>query len=341
MSSVKNQDKTISIAPLVLLSALDHYKRSKLSRNERVVGVLLGDNTKSDKVIEITNSFAVPFKEDLNESSSDIWFINQQYIEEMITMTKKINAKERIVGWYHSGPKLRNNDLKMNNSIFTKYVKDPILCVIDISSLGASNRRNNNNNTGSSNDGLPLKSYICIENIKEDGSVTEKNFQYLSTIIEAEEAEEIGVEHLLRDIKDSGESELSKKLKVQLESLKTLKNKILHIEQYLTSLIEGKMPINHQILGKLQDVFNLLPNLTPELQNESNKLRTAITTNTNDQMMMIHITQLVKAIIAFDDLIENKINNNNLRLSKLKLEQTKEKKLVSASKVTSEKTASS
>lgn len=332
MSTFKQQDKTVSIAPLVLLSVLDHYKRAKISKNERVIGVLLGDNTKSDKVIEVTNSFAVPFKEDLKGSTSDIWFINQQYIEEMITMTKKINAKERIVGWYHSGPKLRNNDLKMNNSIFTKYIKDPVLCVIDISSLGSSSSRNPGD--GSSNDGLPLKSYICIENIKEDGSVTEKNFQYLSTIIEAEEAEEIGVEHLLRDIKDSGESELSKKLKVQLESLKTLKNKISHIEQYLTSLIEGKCPINHQILGKLQDVFNLLPNLTPELQNESNKLRTAITMNTNDQMMMIHVTQLIKAIIAFDDLVENKINNNNLRLSKLSLEQERES-TVSAEKVAS------
>ncbi|XBW35852.1 hypothetical protein QEN19_001424 [Hanseniaspora menglaensis] len=314
--SVKNQkEKTVSIAPLVLLSVLDHFKRSKISSKERVVGVLLGDNTKSEKIIEITNSFAVPFKEDTNNTNSDIWFINQQFIEEMITMTKKINAKERIVGWYHSGPKLKNNDLKMNNSIFTKYVKDPVLCVIDVSSLGK--QSNSSINSGSSNDGLPLKSYICVENVKEDGSVIEKNFQYVSTIIEAEEAEEIGVEHLLRDIKDSGESELSKKLKIQLESLKTLKNKIEHIEQYLTSLIEGKMPINHQILGKLQDVFNLLPNLTPELENESNKLRTAITTNTNDQMMMIHITQLVKAIIAFDDLIENKIANKNLKLSKL------------------------
>jgi len=38
---------------------------------------------------------------------------------------------------------------------------------------------------------------------------------------------------------------------------------------------------------------------------------------------MIHITQLVKAIIAFDDLIENKIANNNIKMKELKLSEDK------------------
>lgn len=127
----------------------------------------------------------------------------------------------------------------------------------------------------------------------------------------------------MRNVKNSGKSELSKKLKTQLGSLQTLSNKLNGIQEYLELVIEGKLPANHQILGKLQDIFNLLPDLSPEINNNVNSLSRAITMNTNDQMLMIHITQLVKAIIAFDDLIENKIANNNIKMKELKLTDDK------------------
>lgn len=329
MSVSQKQEKTVVIAPLVLLSVLDHFKRTKIDSKERVVGVLLGDNTKSEKIVQITNSYAVPFKENKSQTGSDIWFVNQQYIEEMITMTKKINAKERIVGWYHTGGKLRANDLHINNSIFTKYVKQPVLCNININNLrslgssGTSFKASDLEEFTEAESSIPIKSYVCVEDVKEDGSVIEKNFQYIPTIIEAEEAEEIGVEHLLRNVKNSGKSELSKKLKTQLGSLQTLSNKLNGIQEYLELVIEGKLPANHQILGKLQDIFNLLPDLSPDINNNVNSLSRAITMNTNDQMLMIHITQLVKAIIAFDDLIENKIANNNSKMKELKITEDK------------------
>ena len=47
---------TVSIAPLILLSACDHYGRSGKGTRKRVVGVLLGQNTGS--TVRVTNSFA-------------------------------------------------------------------------------------------------------------------------------------------------------------------------------------------------------------------------------------------------------------------------------------------
>ena len=35
----------------------------------------------------------------------------------MYQMFKKVNAKERIVGWYHTGPKLHQNDIVINDLI--------------------------------------------------------------------------------------------------------------------------------------------------------------------------------------------------------------------------------
>lgn len=40
--------------------------------------------------------------------------MDHDYIENMNEMFKKISAREKIVGWYHTGPKLRSSDLDIN-----------------------------------------------------------------------------------------------------------------------------------------------------------------------------------------------------------------------------------
>lgn len=52
------EERKVSVAPLVLLSVVDHYNRgaSTSSKNKRVVGVLLGQN--DGKVVRVSNSFA-------------------------------------------------------------------------------------------------------------------------------------------------------------------------------------------------------------------------------------------------------------------------------------------
>lgn len=84
-------------------------------------------------------------------------------------------------------------------------------------------------------------------------------------------------------------------------------------------MLNGELPVNHAILGNLQDVFNLLPNLsTPSTTNPINSvslstdnsdLARAMSIKTNDQLMAIYLSSLIRAITAFHDLIENKIQN--------------------------------
>ena len=62
-----------------------------------------------------SNSFAVPFDEDDKDKQS--WYLDHGYLEIMYQMFKKVNAKERIVGWYHTGPKLHQNDIVINDLI--------------------------------------------------------------------------------------------------------------------------------------------------------------------------------------------------------------------------------
>ena len=82
---------------------VDHYNRVAKSTKKRAVGVILGSSHRG--VIDCTNSFAVPFEEDLK--NPDVFFLDHNYLQNMYDMFRKIAAKERIVGFYSTGPKIR------------------------------------------------------------------------------------------------------------------------------------------------------------------------------------------------------------------------------------------
>ncbi|KAF7595144.1 proteasome regulatory particle subunit [Aspergillus hancockii] len=291
--------RTVTVAPLVLLSVADHYGRSAKGTRKRVVGVLLGEN--SGQNVRVSNSFAVPFEED--EKDPSVWFLDHNFVESMRDMFKKINAREKLIGWYHSGPKLRASDLEINE-LFKRYTPNPLLVIVDVQPKEV---------------GVPTDAYFAVDEIKDDGTTTSKTFVHTPSIIEAEEAEEIGVEHLLRDIRDVAVGTLSTRITSQLQSLQGLHLRLRDIGQYLQKVLDHELPVNHAILGNLQDVFNLLPNLsTPavaphlsgsEPQSENSDLARAMSIKTNDQLMAIYLSSLIRAITAFHDLIENKIQN--------------------------------
>ncbi|KAJ9622367.1 proteasome regulatory particle subunit [Taxawa tesnikishii (nom. ined.)] len=300
-------NRTVSVAPLVLLSAQDHYARSAKGTKKRVVGVLLGQN--EGQGVRVSNSFAVPFEED--EKDPSVWFIDHNYIESMNDMFKKVNAREKLIGWYHTGPKLRASDLGINE-LFKRYTPNPLLVIIDVQPKEV---------------GVPTDAYFAVEEIRDDGSTTSKEFVHTPSTIEAEEAEEIGVEHLLRDIRDVAVGTLSTRITSQLKSLQGLHLRLQDIGKYLQKVIDGELPVNHAILGSLQDVFNLLPNLsTPKASSatangatpvaENSELARAMSIKTNDQLMAIYLSSLVRAITAFHDLIENKIQNKQQQQDK-------------------------
>ncbi|KAF8115169.1 hypothetical protein N665_0029s0015 [Sinapis alba] len=260
--SARTIEKVV-VHPLVLLSIVDHYNRVAKDSRKRVVGVLLGSSSRG--IVDVTNSYAVPFEEDDKDPS--IWFLDHNYHESMFHMFKRINAKEHVVGWYSTGPKLRENDLDVH-ALFSGYVPNPVLVIID-------------NATQKS----------------------QKVFVHVSTEIAAHEVEEIGVEHLLRDVKDTTISTLATEVTAKLTALKGLDARLREIRSYLDLVIEGKLPLNHEILYHLQDVFNLLPNLNV------NELVKAFSVKTNDMMLVIYLSSLIRSVIALHNLINNKLLN--------------------------------
>lgn len=73
----------------------------------------------------------------------------------MNDMFKKINAREKLVGWYHSGPKLRASDLEINE-LFKRYTPNPLLVIIDVQPKEV---------------GVPTDAYFAVDEIKDVGDL--------------------------------------------------------------------------------------------------------------------------------------------------------------------------
>ncbi|KTF76847.1 hypothetical protein cypCar_00034124, partial [Cyprinus carpio] len=73
----------------------------------------------------------------------------------------------------------------------------------------------------------------------------------------------------------------------------------------LEKVATGKLPINHQIIYQLQDVFNLLPDVNLQ------EFVKAFYLKTNDQMLVVYLASLIRSVVALHNLINNKIANRD------------------------------
>lgn len=87
--------------------------------------------------------------------------------------------------------------------------------------------------------------------------------------------------------------------------LKGLTKSLYDIRAYLDKLSTNKLPINHQILSHIQDIFNILPDVTQQ------DLIKSIYVKTNDEMLLVYLSALIRSIIALHNLIMNKIQNSD------------------------------
>ncbi|KAF7682422.1 26S proteasome non-ATPase regulatory subunit 7 like protein B [Astathelohania contejeani] len=247
----------VIVHPLVLLSVVDHYRRVD---NKRVVGVLLGTK-EEDNTIHVSNSFAVPFDED-NKGN---WLFDTSYQQNMFDLFKKVNSTELIVGWYHTGPKMHANDLEITRS-FLSIVKEPVMIIVDVKLEEV---------------GLPVQAFSLDPKHEE--------FIHVGSKIEAEEAEEVGVEHLIRDLRDATMCNSFGHVKEITNSLRIYENNLENIENYLQDVIDGKLPSNNELIFFLQECLNDIPKMQKR-----------------ESMKGCYLAALTKSVISLTDLARNK-----------------------------------
>lgn len=101
------------------------------------------------------------------------------------------------------------------NEMMRKYTANPILVIIDVNPKDDLE--------------IPTDAYCTVDEIGDDKSDTKRTFVHLPSEIGAFEAEEVGVEHLLRDIRVSQCSGL---VDGELQILKQLLCRITPLEPY-------------------------------------------------------------------------------------------------------------
>lgn len=191
-----------------------------------------------------------------------------------------------MIGWYHTGPKLRSSDLEINE-LMKRFTPRPVMVIIDPRQQDV---------------GIPTDAYVAVEEIKDDGTATQKTFMHVPTTIEAEESEEVGVEHLLRDIHDTtAVGSLSERVSSQLASLRGLHRRLIEIRDYLAAVTRGELPVNHEIIYELQNIFNYLPDL--EKPETVRSFRVA----NNDRLLIVYLSSLIRSVIALHALVDNRL----------------------------------
>lgn len=319
----------VQVHPLVLLSLVDHYARmnNRAAQNKRVVGLLLGryktevadsdkdaDNfnaknkfdtastrasellnnrkkneRKKIQILDINNSFAVPFDED--PTNPDVWFFDTNYAEEMFHMYKRVIPGVRIVGWYSSGDSVQKNDLLLHLLIADRFCPNPVYCVVK---------------TDEKNKGVPVLAYTTVQGRREnssgdaDSKTNFLEFRNIPTHLAAEEAEEIGIEHLLRDLTDSTITTLSTQVQEKELSLLHLCSVLQQIEEYLKDVVDQKLPINEDVLEVLQEIISLQPEIYLK------KTSTEMIRDTNDRAISTFLAATARCIGALHDVILNR-----------------------------------
>lgn len=228
----ENEPLGVKMHPIALLSVVDHHERTVGNKkNKRALGVLLGETI--ENVYEITNSYAIPFDE--SSEREGVWFIDHNYHEVMYAMFRKINIKEKVLGWYVTGSTFKPQDIEINE-LFAQYCPNPVLIVVNV----------NLKNTVD----LPTKAFFSEQQVNQKG-VLERNFKNIPCSVAAFEAEEVGVEHLVREIKDLNMDSLQNKMTNKINSLIALQDKIKVIAKYLEQVQTGQRKGDKKIIFAL------------------------------------------------------------------------------------------
>lgn len=65
--------------------------------------------------------------------------------------TSNTSARERMIGWYHTGPKLRASDQEIND-LFKRFMPRPVMVIVDVRLHAV---------------GIPTNAYFAVEEIKD------------------------------------------------------------------------------------------------------------------------------------------------------------------------------
>lgn len=284
----------LALHSTVLLSVADHFSRAALGLGRRAIGALLG--SMDSGTLHLTDSFAVPFEED--SKSPSVYYVDESYLEKMYLMFKKVNAKESVVGWYSTGCEIRVNDINIHET-FRPYSPNPIFLLVDVDSRDLKR--------------IPVQCYYSFEEPESDARLR-RCFHHVDYTMAATEAEEVGIEHLLKDLQNSFTATTSTSLSDKINALSSFAQVLQDISTYLSTktdhppaqraggspaLWAGGSATSKALLASFQELYNSIPsklNLDAHVQDAATKAALAT-----------YSAFASKTVITLHALVKNKL----------------------------------
>jgi len=267
-----NHNNSVTVNPVVLFSILDHSLR--LRENETIaVGALLGSRSDNGE-IEIRNSFPIPLK-NVNDEIS----IDKEYFKEMLTLHKRVNSKETVIGWYSTGNEITDITNNIHNTFPSEV--EPVLLLVD---------------TTLSDKKLGIKvfkrSYMGSENMFLELPCETKYF----------EAENSGLD-IISSARDANTDNDTIKILSDIDNLEKsilqIQSMLERVSHYVKQVVSGQKEGNNVIGRYLLDTMSFIPNINAaDFEKMFNK-------HLQDLLVVVYIANLTRSQLASAERLQN------------------------------------
>lgn len=276
----------VKVHPVVIFSILDHYKR-RGQQQTRVIGTLLGhvEELGSRTVVRITNCFPVLHE----EPADDQVVLDPNFLTTMFKLHNSVK-KEAVVGWYGSGNTISYKSSLIHNAYREQMNgEEPVHLTVD---------------TDLTNDRLGIKAWtadtISIPEIVQN--VLER-FEAHKVVITSYDAEKIGVDALISGHPNSSKLDAPATLLSEYENLAKAKANLLEklesVSDYVEKVVNGEIEGDDDVGRSIATALATVPHM------ESQPFDAMFTSNVQDLLMVLYLSDITKSQLALSQRISN------------------------------------
>lgn len=293
----------IKVNATVIFSILNSFVR-RAQRDSRVIGTLLGEIDEKEGTITISDCFAVPYTERVDELYVAI---NQEYHKTMYAFHQRNNKKEVIVGWYTTST--LNGEFIIDNSSLihdfycnecTEQLKDPIHLVVDTTFLA---------------DKMTVRGFSRRVLEVGDHQLASAFFE-IGVDIELSDAETTCCYHMIHgQMDDRGNKGVEAQWKKSDiistvppiissvdDSIENLEKVILDIQKYVDGVVNGSIEPNRELGITLSDALRSFTNRNSDSSSAAAQLQ--LQTKVQDLMMVSYLSTLTQTQTSISEKLQ-------------------------------------
>lgn len=285
---------TVKVHPTVVFSILNNYVRRNDRDSPRVIGTLLGVVGK-DGVVEVTDCFGVPHMERKDEL---FVAINKDYHKTMHAFHRRINRREKIVGWYTTTSAegaLINDNSSLIHDFYSLECENPVHVVVDTTlagdMLGVRGFCSNPLVVGE------MKLANMFHEVQVDMSMTDTEATCLYHMIQSQQTATTGGSDKGRWLGSEVVASVPAERAAVHKAMKQLLDVLDRVQTYVDNVVDGRAPALAEYGMKVADAIAALQEVRPE------EFNGVLQEKIQDLLMVSYISSLTHTQLAISEKI--------------------------------------